>query len=147
MTYNCCLLFAWSNSKPITIFVDQMVHYLSPSYRKLQEVFACHHVYSLAKKCHNNWPACLTLYELCWYSATCHDARAATSLLFLPRACLTKRQVLSRELKKLVRKMIMTGVYLTEPLMNNKMKQNDKQCVKWYRNFTVTFTCLKTRCE
>jgi hypothetical protein len=52
-----------------------------------------------------------------------------------------------QEAIKQVRKMIMTGVCLTDPQMNNKMKQNDKQFVKWYRNFTVTFTCFKTRCD
>jgi len=32
--------------------------------------------------------------------------------------------------------------------MKNKMKQIDKQFVKWHRNVTVTFTCLfKTRCD
>jgi len=65
----------------------------------------------------------------------------------LTRACLTRREVLSREVKVLVRKMVMAGVYLTKPQMNNKMKQNDKQFVEWYRNFTVTFTCFKARCD
>jgi len=86
---NYYLYFAWSISKPITTFVAQMVQYLLPSYRKLQKVFACHHVSLRATKYHNYGSSCLTFYELSRYSDTCHKARVATSLPFLPWACLT----------------------------------------------------------